>query len=123
MGSTYSPNDARKQQVAAIEAYMSNVDPKTFRTEISRLLYDYIDYGNAIGTVILKSNIPPTVKENALLLTLDHVYCVLVQWDIVFNPLAENFAKSFKIIREVLSLVDLLTLLKQTLRTKDSEGP
>ncbi len=45
----YSINDATKAKRKAIEAYMSNKTREGhFRTEVSKLLYDYIDYGNAI---------------------------------------------------------------------------
>src|ERR1044072_5278417 len=48
----YTQNDATKNKRLAIEAYMSNkCRVSHFRTEMSKLLYDYIDYGNCFATV------------------------------------------------------------------------
>ena len=48
----YSQNDAVKKKKDAITAYMSNkTRVSEYRGEVSRLLYDYIDYGNAFATV------------------------------------------------------------------------
>ena len=48
----YSLQDAEKTKAKTIEAYMQNKTREShFRTEISRLVYDYIDYGNTFATV------------------------------------------------------------------------
>ena len=50
-------DSATKQKAETIQAYLDN---KTrmghFQTEMSKLLYDYIDYGNAIATVTYEAN-------------------------------------------------------------------
>ncbi len=105
----YSPNDARKQQVAAIEAYMSNKTRENhFRTEISRLLYDYIDYGNAIGTVYFEEQYSTDSKGERTPAYIGPRVLRISPMDIVFNPLAENFAKSFKIIRSIVQFGELV---------------
>ena len=48
----YSKDDGTKKKTRAIEAYMKNKTREGhFRTEMSKLLLDYIDYGNAFATV------------------------------------------------------------------------
>jgi len=52
-GEAYSEAADDKAKRDAIQAYMSNkIRESGFRNTISKLLYDYIDYGNAIGDVM-----------------------------------------------------------------------
>jgi hypothetical protein len=104
----YSQNDATKEKVEAIESYMSNKTREgDFRQETSRILYDYIDYGNAFATVEYESSyridsvgkrqpvfIGPKIKRISPL-------------DIVFNPIASSFMDSFKIVRSVKTIGEL----------------
>lgn len=104
----YSASDASKQKVKAIEAYMSNKTREGyFRTEMSKLLYDYIDYGNAFATVVYEA----AVKENNVGDKVNkYVGPKLVRispMDIVFNPIATSFNDSFKIIRSVRNIGEL----------------
>ncbi len=104
----YSKKDAEKQKTEAIEAYMSNKTRENFfRMEVSKLVYDYIDYGNAFATVeyeasymfnSLNEKVPdyigPRIKRISPL-------------DIVFNPIASSFADSFKIVRSLKNIGEL----------------
>lgn len=92
----------------AIEAYMKNkVREGKTRTEVSKILYDYIDYGNAFATVSFEANyvegpdgqkvpdyIGPRLKRISPL-------------DIVFNPLADTFKDTFKIVRSIKTVGEL----------------
>lgn len=101
-----------KEVASTIKAYMSN---KTrmghFQTEMSKLLYDYIDYGNAFATVTYESNyhlldgeqIPEYIGPRAYRIS---------PLDIVFNPLAASFEESFKIVRSVKTIGDIAKLAK-----------
>lgn len=104
----YSRSDSTKDKARAIESYMSNKARQShFRTEMSKLLYDYIDYGNAFATVEFEASykempdgqrvpdyIGPKVKRISPL-------------DIVFNPLATSFRDTFKIVRSIKTLGEL----------------
>lgn len=104
----YSQNDATKKKVSSIEAYMSN---KTrvggFRTEVSKLLYDFIDYGNAFATVDYENSF---IKNDADEKIIDYIGPKIRRispLDIVFNPLAASFSDSFKIVRSVKTIGEL----------------
>lgn len=100
------------EKCQTIKAYMDN---KTrmghFQTEMSKLLYDYIDYGNAIATVTYEANYHDLNNERIPEYIGPRVYRVS-PLDIVFNPLASSFDESFKIVRSVRTLGDLAKLAK-----------
>ena len=105
----YSANDARKEQVAAIEAYMGNKTREGhFRTEMSRLLYDYIDYGNSFATVYFDEQYSVNSKGERTPSYIGPRVLRISPMDIVFNPLAENFTKSFKIVRSIVQIGELV---------------
>lgn len=125
----YSRNDATKQKVTAIEAYMSNKTREGhFRTEMSKLLYDYIDTGNAFATVDYEASyrlqedgtkVPDFIGPRARRIS---------PYDIVFNPIAESFKDSFKILRSLRNIGELRLMaenepdnayLKEALRKRD----
>lgn len=105
-------SSATKAKTDAILAYLEN---KTrmghFQTEMSKLLYDYIDYGNAIATVTYESNSHELNGELIPEYVGPRVYRIS-PLDIVFNPLAASFQESFKIVRSVRTLGDLAKLAK-----------
>jgi len=104
----YTMDDSLKEKAKTIEAYMGN---KTriggFRNTISRMVYDYIDYGNVFSvpdfvtkykTMPDGTRVPDFIGPKARRVS---------PLDIVFNPLADDFADSFKIIRSVKSVGEL----------------
>lgn len=105
-------NSATKAKADTIKAYLDN---KTrmghFQTEMSKLLYDYIDYGNAFATVTYEANSHDLNGELIPEYVGPRVYRVS-PLDIVFNPLASSFDESFKIVRSVRTLGDLAKLAK-----------
>lgn len=104
----YSKEDSVKKKVKAIEAYMSN---KTrtghFRTEISKLLYDYIDYGNVFATVDYERSYITNDMGERVIDFIGPKAKRISPMDIVFNPLASNFKDSFKIIRSIKNIGEL----------------
>lgn len=104
----YSLDDAVKKKATAIQAYIANKTRESaFRTETSKLVYDYIDYGNAFATVDYENSYRE--DENGVR-TIDYIGPVLRRispLDIVFNPLSSNFKDSYKIIRSIKTIGEL----------------
>jgi len=98
----------------AIEFYMKN---KTrlggFRTTISQLLYDYIDYGNAFADVEWVSE----TKEDEFTGETIHGYVGprvvrISPMDILINPAADCFKNSPKFTRKLLSLGEFAAIIE-----------
>ncbi len=93
----------------AIEAYMKNkVRLSGFQKTISKLLYDYIDYGNAFGDVeyVHNTHVDPETDE----IVNGYVGPQAVRTsplDQVFNPAAASYEESPKITRYVKTLGEL----------------
>ena len=104
----YSQNDNTKQKVEAIESYMSNKTREGgFRGVISRLLYDYIDYGNAFSTVDYEASFRTDAYDKKVTNFIGPKIRRISPLDIVFNPLAASFKDSFKIIRSIHNIGEL----------------
>ena len=107
----YSDKDNTKKKAEAIESYMANKTREGgFRASNSRFLYDFIDYGNVFGMPIYEERakegvdgdkVPAYIGPNALRIS---------PLDIVFDPLAASFDKTWKIVRSVKSLGELLEM-------------
>lgn len=104
--STEDANDKEKSR--AIRAYLRNkIRQSGFREEVSRLVYDYIDYGNAFGEVVFEDR-KHTDAEGA-------IYSVyrgpklrrISPYDIVFDITASSFDDAPKITRTLTSLGSL----------------
>lgn len=110
----HSKKDASKDKVTAIEAYMSNKTRMSpFRAEISKLLYDYIDYGNAFATVDFEASYTLTDQGERRANYVGPVATRISPLDIVFNPLAKSFQDSFKIVRSVKTVGELYKMAEQ----------
>jgi hypothetical protein len=104
----YTKDAAKKEKARNITAYMENKARESkLRTEVSKLIYDYIDYGNSFSTVIYEKRY---FKNEAGDSTPQYIGPRLIRIspeDIVFNPLATTFKDSFKIIRSTTTLGEL----------------
>lgn len=104
----YTKDSANKDKVMAIESYMAN---KTriggFRTEVSKILYDYIDYGNSFATVDYESSYITDAYGKKVPEYIGPKIRRISPLDIVFNPLANSFKDSFKIVRSLRNLGEL----------------
>lgn len=104
----YSQNDAQKQKVEAIEAYMSTKTREShFRREISKIVYDYIDYGNAFATVEFEGSYSRRGDGNRVARYIGPVARRISPLDIVFNPIASSFQDSWKIVRSMHNIGEL----------------
>lgn len=112
-GDTEDDETEKKRQ--AIQSYMkTKLQQSGFETEISKLVLDYIDYGNCFASAewVDESTIDPVTKE----IRRGYIGPRVIRispYDIVFNPLAPSFESSPKIIRTIMTLGDL------ALRAKD----
>lgn len=103
----HSSDAAKIEKSRAITNYMSNkIRGGKFRKEISKLLYDYIDYGNAFVTAEFQAQ---TAGEGADAVSqfIGPKARRISPLDIVFNPLADEFESSWKIVRSVVTIGDL----------------
>jgi len=102
-----------KERREAIENYMAWAATQvTFKTEMEKLVLDYIDYGNCFATVEWKDErveldgktqagfVGPTIKRISPL-------------DILMNPIAPDFQSSPKIVRSLVSLGEVKELLQR----------
>lgn len=98
----HSRQDVVKQKARAIEAYMSNKTREAkFRTEFSKLVYDYIDTGNAFATSSFESRYKETANGDIVPDYIGPRAHRISPYDIVFNPLASSFDDTFKIVRSI----------------------
>lgn len=98
-----------KDKRDAILAYMRNkARQNNFETVISKLLYDYIDYGNAIGDVeyVQETFIDNTTGEEIQGYVGPRAVRIS-PLDIVINPTAQDFESSPKITRYLKNLGEL----------------
>ena len=98
-----------KDKATAIQNYMRNkVRISDFQKTVSRLLYDYIDYGNAIADVeyVHEKHTDPASGEEVDGYIGPRAVRVSVL-DIVFNPTAPSFDESPKIVRKLIGLGEL----------------
>jgi hypothetical protein len=111
----YTKDDSLKGKAAAIEAYMSNKCREShFRTTMSKLIYDYIDYGNSFATVTFDSKYKEMADGTVVPDYIGPRVQRISPLDVVFNPLAEDFTTSFKIIRSVKTLGELKKLAQES---------
>lgn len=110
----YTRDAAVLDKAQTIQAYMANKCREShFRTEMSKLLYDYIDYGNAFATVKFETRYKEDVNGDKV---ADYIGPRLVRispLDIVFNPLADTFKDSFKIIRSLRTIGELKAMAEE----------
>lgn len=107
----YTKQDSLKLKAATIEAYMSNKCREShFRTTMSKLVYDYIDYGNAFATISFEAKYKEMADGSVVPDYIGPRANRISPLDIVFNPMADSFADTFKIVRSVKTLGELKKL-------------
>ena len=104
----YTQDGAMVKKSKAIESYMANKTRESkFRTEISKSVYDYIDYGNCFLTVDFEASYREDERGNRIVDYIGPIARRISPLDIVFNPLANNFQDSYKIIRSLKTIGEL----------------
>lgn len=106
----YTQDAALKEKRDAIEAYMSNkVRESRLREVTSKLIYDYIDYGNAFCEVIFVNETKEDAETGELIPGYIGPKLVRISpLDIIFNPTADSFENTPKIRRVVKTFGELL---------------
>lgn len=117
-------DDQVKEKAEVIEAYMSNViEHPAFKTEVSKMILDYIDYGNVIAGhqwVDMTQIIDDKSTEKAGYVgPLPQRHNPL---DVIFNPVAPSFYNTGKFIRSLYTLGDLASKVEQETRGDDYEA-
>lgn len=110
----YSSEAAYKEKSRAITAYMENkARMGHLRTEVSKLVLDYIDYGNAFTTSYYEAKYKEMANGEIVPDYVGPRAQRISPMDIVFNPLAPTFDESWKIVRSVKTVGEIMKLAKE----------
>lgn len=109
-----SRDDVHKNKRRTIEVYVKNKARHSgLREEISKCVYDYIDYGNCFGEVIWvdETHIDPVTQEEVTTYQGPRLNRIS-PYDITFNPTAAHFTKTPKFTRYLKGIGELKKELK-----------
>jgi hypothetical protein len=105
----YTKDAAKMDKARTITSYMQNkIRESNFETECSKLVLDYIDYGNAFATTIYERRTAKKENGEQISQYIGPRMIRISPEDIVFNPTATSFEDSFKIIRSVTTIGELI---------------
>jgi hypothetical protein len=103
MADDKSSNNKTKRET--IQAYMENkVQQSDFEITMSKLILDYIDYGNCFATVDYETNYTELENGEFIPSYIGPKVVRISPYDIVFNPVASDFKKTPKIIRSIMTM-------------------
>jgi hypothetical protein len=101
-GQDKDSNTKVKREV--IQAYMENkTQLSDFEITMSKLVLDYIDYGNCFATVDYETNYTELEDGEFIAGYIGPKIVRISPYDIVFNPVAADFKKTPKIIRSLVT--------------------
>lgn len=99
----------------AIQAYMENkVRQSDFENTTSKLINDYIQYGNCFATVDFARDYTEYEDGERVVNYIGPKLVRISPFDICFNPLAPNFTDSPKIVRSILTLGEIARKVEET---------
>lgn len=108
----YTKDDAKHETAKIIEGYIENKCREShFRTEVSKLVYDYIDYGNAFCTVGYEAVYKEDKDGTKLPEYIGPRVHRISPMDLVFDPTAEDLQHTFKIVRSLKTVGELARLV------------
>lgn len=98
-----------KEKAQVVEAYLDNKTKKAkFKTTVETLVQDYIDYGNVFcKTIWVNEEKTDEITGETIRGYVGPKLVRISPNDIVFNPIAESFEKSPKIIRKLVTLGEI----------------
>lgn len=109
----YSKEDSVKEKRKAIQSYMSNKTRESnFRSVVSQLLYDYIDYGNCFVMPAFESSYKEMADGKKVPSYIGPVAQRISPLDIVFDPLASSFEESYKVVRSIHTIGSIKKIIK-----------
>jgi len=112
--------DSQDKREAILNYMYWVVDQPFFKSEAEKLIQDYIDFGNCFATVEWK-DMRVEQKGKTQVGYVGPALRRISPLDIVFNPTAENFVESPKIIRSIISLGELKDLLEKISNDENRE--
>jgi hypothetical protein len=97
-----------------IQAYMENkVQQSDFEVVMSKLVLDYIDYGNCFATVDWEANYTELENNEIIPGYIGPRVIRISPYDLVFNPVASDFKVTPKIIRSLLSMGEARKMIEE----------
>lgn len=104
-----------KNKRDVIQAYMENkVRQSDFENTVSKLINDYIQYGNCFATVDFTRDYTEYDDGERVVNYVGPKLVRISPFDICFNPLAPNFSDSPKIVRSILTLGEIARKIEET---------
>lgn len=105
-------DDETREKTKAITGYIdTKCRENGFRDVISKLVYDYIDYGNAFGEVEYVRDMHVDEKTGDTITVYEGPIARRISpLDIVFNPIAASFEETPKIVRRLYSIGELVKM-------------
>lgn len=98
----------------AIQDFMYYViDRSDFKNIVSKLVLDFIDYGNTITTPAWKDE-TQVLEDRTAVGYVGPIAKRISPLDVVFNPLAASFSESPKIVKALISLGEVKKLIEQS---------
>lgn len=112
---------AVSEKVEAISSYMkTKLEQSSFESIVSRMVYDYIDYGNVFATVDFDTSFITNEETGEKIQKYVGPKVVRISpYDIVFNPLSPTFEEAPKLVRSVMSFGELKRRLQNDPSTAD----
>jgi len=109
---------ADRETARLIESYMvQKIRESGFKQEVSKALYDYIDYGNSFGEVSHEQELHTNGEGESTLVYSGPRLNRISPYDIHFDITASNFKSAGKVTRRIVSLGSLMEAFEQ-----DPEG-
>ena len=104
-----------KSKRDVIQAYMENkIRQSDFENTVSKLINDYIQYGNCFATVEFTRDYTEYEDGERAVNYVGPKLVRISPFDICFNPLAASFGDSPKIVRTMMSMGELARKIEET---------
>jgi hypothetical protein len=108
-------DSATKSKRDVIQAYMENkIRQSDFTTTVSKLLNDYVQYGNCFATVEFTRDVSEFEMGEYVPNYVGPRLVRLSPFDVCFNPIAPDFDDSPKIIRSVITLGEIARKVEES---------
>lgn len=104
---------ATKAKADAIKTYMKNkLNLSKFKQEVSKLVYDFVDYGNCFADVEYVNEVHTLEDGSKHAVYVGPVLRRISPFDIVFDITSNSFRETPKITRSLLTLGDIAKMIE-----------